>query len=121
MIEKSYSNLSPKKGWSWENPPGKIAEEKICESLTADVVIIGAGISGLAAGARCTQNGLSTIILDRNNNLFVRVAQVGVLDSAVMRRFGVAIDKKKFARGLGHGIRQSLQRGIVMGIYKKER
>lgn len=98
MISKSYSNLSPKRGWSWETPPEKIAEEKILETLTADVVIIGAGISGLAAAARCTQRGLNTIVLDRLSNLFVRVAQVGVLDSAVMRRCGVSIDKKKFAR-----------------------
>jgi hypothetical protein len=52
---KFYSNLSPKRGWSWETPPEKIPEEKIAGTLEADVAIIGGGISGLAAGARCAQ------------------------------------------------------------------
>lgn len=98
MEPKSYSNLSPKRGWSWETPPATIPEDQIVETLEADVAIIGGGISGLAAGARCVQRGMSVIIVDRFRELLGRAAHVGVLDSAVMRRLGITIDKKKFAR-----------------------
>jgi succinate dehydrogenase/fumarate reductase flavoprotein subunit len=95
---RSYSNLSPKRGWSWETPPAKIPEEQIAQTLEADVAIIGGGISGLAAGARCVQLGMSAVIVDRFRELMGRAGHVGVLDSAVMRRLGITIDKKRFAR-----------------------
>lgn len=95
---KSYSCLSAKRGWSWETPPAPIPEEQIAETLEADVAIVGGGISGLAAGARLTQQGMSVIIADRFSQLLGRAAHVGVLDSKVMRRLGIVIDKKKFAR-----------------------
>jgi succinate dehydrogenase/fumarate reductase flavoprotein subunit len=93
-----YSYLSPKRGWSWETPPEKIPDERISGTLEADVAIIGGGISGLAAGARCTQMGLSVVIADKFHEMLGRAAHVGVLDSAVMRRLGIVIDKKRFAR-----------------------
>ena len=98
MEPRSYSSLSPKRGWSWETPPAPIPESQIAETLEADVAIIGGGISGMAAGARCAQRGHSVIIVDRFRELLGRAAHVGVLDSAVMRRLGISIDKKKFAR-----------------------
>jgi succinate dehydrogenase/fumarate reductase flavoprotein subunit len=98
MQPRAYSNLSPKRGWSWETPPGKIPEDRIAETITADVAVIGGGISGLSAAARCVQKGLSVVVADRIGELIGRAAHVGVLDSAVMRRLGVAIDKKRFAR-----------------------
>lgn len=98
MELKAYSKLSPKRGWSWETPPEKIPEDKIIETLAADVLIIGGGVSGLATGARLTQKGKKVIIIDRYKNLLGRAGHVGVLDSAVMRRLGVKIDKQKFAR-----------------------
>lgn len=98
MDLKAYSSQSPKRGWSWETPPDPIPEAEITETLTADVAIIGGGISGLAAGARLTQLGKSVLIVDRYQNLLGRAGHVGVLDSAVMRRQGVSIDKAQFAR-----------------------
>jgi succinate dehydrogenase/fumarate reductase flavoprotein subunit len=98
MKTKSYSNLSPKRGWSWETPPEAIAEELITETIEADVAIIGGGISGLAAAARCTQMGLSVAVADRFHALMGRAAHVGVLESKTMTKFGLSIDKQKFAR-----------------------
>ncbi|SHH87161.1 FAD binding domain-containing protein [Sporobacter termitidis DSM 10068] len=98
MEPRSYCNLSPKRGWSWETPPAPVPEGQIAETVEADVVIMGGGISGLAAGARCVQRGLSVVIVDRFRALLGRAGHVGVLDSAVMRRLGVTIDKKRFAR-----------------------
>ena len=41
---------------------------------------------------------MKVVIVDRFRELMGRAGHVGVLDSAVMRRFGISIDKKKFAR-----------------------
>ena len=55
---KFYSNRSPKKGYSWETPPQPIPEDQIAETVTTEVLVIGGGISGLAASARCVDKGL---------------------------------------------------------------
>lgn len=98
MELKAYSNRSPHKGWSWETIPEKIPEDQIVETLEADVIVIGGGISGMAAAARLTQKGQRVIVLDRYKELVGRAAHVAALDSSVMRRLGVTIDKQKFAK-----------------------
>ncbi|NLN06960.1 MAG: FAD-binding protein [Firmicutes bacterium] len=87
-----------RKKYSWETPPPPIPEEEIVETLEADVAIVGGGIAGLAMGARCTQKGLSVIVVEKYKGLVARGAHVACLDSEVMRKHGVVIDKQQFAR-----------------------
>ena len=98
MEMKAYSNRSPRKGWSWETEPEKIPEEQIAETLEADVIIIGGGISGMAAAARLTQKGQKVIVIDRYKDMLGRAGHVAALDSRVMRRLGVSIDKQQFVK-----------------------
>ena len=95
-------NLGAKPCFAWETPPQPIPEEEIAETLEADVVIIGAGIAGLAAGARCTELGMSVIIVDKHNGLVAHGAHIACLDSPVMRKLGVVVDKEDFARRWMH-------------------
>ena len=83
---------------SWAKEPEKIAEEKIAETIETEVLIIGGGIAGLAAGARCTDMDLSCIVLEKYRGIVARGAHISCLDSEVMRKNGVHIDKKQFAR-----------------------
>ena len=98
MELKAYSNKSPRRGWSWETEPAPIPAEQIRETVEADVLVIGGGVSGLAAAARLTQRGKSVVVIDRYKDLLGRAGHVGVTDSCVMRRHGVTIDKESFAR-----------------------
>lgn len=94
---KFYSRLSPKKGYSWETPPAPVPDSKIAETYTADVVVIGGGISGLSAAARCTSKGLSCIVIDKNSKLVAFAGQVAAINTKVMAENGIVIDKKQFA------------------------
>ena len=98
MEPKPYSRLSPKEGWSWETPPEKIPEEKISETVERDVIVVGGGISGLAASARLGQKGLSVITLDKCAAPGGHGWQIAALDSPVMRQYGKKIDKYEFVR-----------------------
>ena len=98
MKNKPYSNQSPKEGWSWETPPDKIPEEQVKETLTSDVVVIGAGISGLAASTRLAQKGLKVITLDKCDAAGGHGWQIAMLDSPLMRKMGKKIDKYEFVR-----------------------
>jgi succinate dehydrogenase/fumarate reductase flavoprotein subunit len=98
MEPRAYSNLTPKQGWSWETPPAAIPESRVKENVEADVAIIGGGLSGLAAGARCASLGMSVIIADKSNSPASCDGRVGVLDSPLMLMNGISINKKQFAR-----------------------
>jgi len=95
-------NAKEKLRYAWETPPAPVPEEQIVETLEADVAIIGAGIAGLAAGARCTELGLSVIVVDKFTGLVAHGAHIACLDSPVMRRLGVKIDRQEFARRWMH-------------------
>jgi fumarate reductase flavoprotein subunit len=49
----------------WLGVPPKIDESKVSETVTADVVIVGAGVAGCAAGLAAVENGASVIILEK--------------------------------------------------------
>jgi succinate dehydrogenase/fumarate reductase flavoprotein subunit len=94
---KYYSSRSPKRGYSWETSPPPVPEGKIAETLEADVLVIGGGISGLAAGARCTAKGLDAIIIDKNSHLVALAGQIAAVNTSVMASKGIHIDKKQLA------------------------
>ncbi|MBR3060713.1 MAG: FAD-binding protein [Oscillospiraceae bacterium] len=98
MRPRAYSNLSPKRGWSWETPPPPIREEDIRESWEADAVIIGGGISGLAAGARMAQAGLKVIIVDKYKQMMAHAGQISAVNTRVMEEKGFHVNKAQLAR-----------------------
>ena len=81
---KFYSNRSPKRGYSWETPPAPIPETEIVETLEADAVIIGGGISGLAAAARITDRGLSGIVIDKNAHMVALAGLIAAFNTKIM-------------------------------------
>lgn len=94
---KFYSKRSPKRGHSWETEPKDIPDTKISDSHEVDVVVIGGGISGLAAAARCSAKGLSCIVIDKNEKLVAIGAQVAAINTKTMAEKGLSIDKTQFA------------------------
>jgi succinate dehydrogenase/fumarate reductase flavoprotein subunit len=94
---KFYSNRSKHKGYSWETPPAPVAESDIAETVTAEVIVLGGGISGLAASARCAYRGLKVITLDKNEKLQALAGQIAAVNSRVMAEKGITIDKKQLA------------------------
>ena len=94
---KFYSKNSPKSGYTWETEPDKIPDSQIAETLEADVIIIGAGISGLAASARCSAKGLKCITLDKNQKMTAVAGQFAAINTKCMAELGLHVDKKQLA------------------------
>jgi fumarate reductase flavoprotein subunit len=83
---------------SWDTPPAPIPEADILETVQADVVIVGGGISGLATAARCTQLGLKCVVLEKFHGIVAHGAHIASIGSKLQRENGVIINKKQFAR-----------------------
>ena len=94
---KFYSQKSPKKGFSWETPPTPIPESEIAETVTSEVLVIGGGISGLAASARCVDLGLKVVTLDKNEKMRALAGQIAAVNSRIMAEKGIHIDEKVLA------------------------
>ena len=86
------------KRWTWETPPEPIPESQISETVEADAIIIGGGISGLATAARATELGLKVIVLEKTAGFVAHGMEISSVGSSVQRRYGVNIDKAQFAR-----------------------
>jgi succinate dehydrogenase/fumarate reductase flavoprotein subunit len=90
------------KRWSWETPPEPISEDQISETVEADTIIIGGGISGLATAAHATELGLHVIVIEKTGGFVAHGGEVASVGSSVQRANGVNIDKKQFARDWIH-------------------
>ncbi|MDR2357843.1 MAG: FAD-binding protein [Oscillospiraceae bacterium] len=86
------------KRWSWETPPDPIPEERITETVEADAIIVGGGISGLATAARAAELGLKVIVLEKTGGFVAHGMEISSIGSSVQRRYGVHVDKYQFAR-----------------------
>ncbi len=84
--------------YPWQTPPEPILESEIIETLETDVVVVGAGISGLSAAAKAAENGADVLVLEKGKNWVGRGGHFGVVESRYMDSLGVHIDKKRFAR-----------------------
>ena len=75
-----------------EIPPDPISESSIKSTLSADVVIVGAGVTGLSAARAASEAGASVIVIDKANT-YSMAGQFGVIDSRVHKHFNIKIDK----------------------------
>lgn len=49
--------------WSFEVPPEPVSDDEIVETITADVVVIGSGMSGLCTAASALESGADVIVV----------------------------------------------------------
>ena len=91
-------SISRQRNYPWETPPAPLSEEQIAETIETEIVIIGGGISGLSAAARCTQLGMKVIVLEKSGGFVGHGAHVASVGSDCQRENGVFIDKNQFAR-----------------------
>ena len=85
------ANTTGKAGF--ELPPPPIPAKDIRETLTADVVVVGAGIAGLTAALSATQAGARTILIERGPTYNVRGLHNAAIASRLQQRAGIKIDK----------------------------
>lgn len=84
--------------WSWDVAPEPIAEDQIVETIEKDVVIIGAGLAGVAAACSASENGLSVAIVEKMGEPSLRGGAFGSVNNRYWREAGVEIDVEAVAR-----------------------
>ncbi len=84
---------------AWRIPPEPISEERIEQTYEADVVIVGAGHSGVAAARACAEAGLSVRVIETmvEKNYWAYGIDFGHINSDFLRSKGVPpVDEIEF-------------------------
>ena len=96
MAPAAHADEEPAaEGPSWLGTPPGITDDMCAETLEADVVVIGAGVSGLAVARSASEAGASVIVLERMETITVRGHTFGCLDSKVHKELGAEYDKQE--------------------------
>ena len=77
----------------WLGVEPEISDKDIKETLETDVLIIGAGVSGLHAARAASEKGARVIVLEKASRFQVRSGQYGTLGNKFQRELGIKYDK----------------------------
>ncbi len=80
---------------AWFTAPAAVADADIAETVESDVVVVGAGMSGIAAACSSAERGLKVTVLEKGSTWSGRGFGIGVADSKVIRAAGLSIDRAK--------------------------
>ena len=75
--------------WSFEVVPDPIAEDQIAETKSADVVVVGCGMSGMVTAVSAAEGGLSVIIVSASEAAVSRGGSNNAVYSKVMEEMGL--------------------------------
>jgi fumarate reductase flavoprotein subunit len=80
---------------SFETPPPPIPDKDIRKTVEAEVVVVGAGISGLTAALSAAEAGARTVVLEKGETFHHRGLHNAAISSRLQKEAGIEIDKDK--------------------------
>jgi succinate dehydrogenase/fumarate reductase flavoprotein subunit len=86
------------KQWSWEAKPAPIADSEIKNTVDADVVVIGAGLTGFCAALSAQEAGAHPVIIDKNATFACRGGHITAFQTKVQESLGVKVDGRQVIR-----------------------
>ena len=88
----SASGQAEKAKLNFEKIPSSIPSASIKERITADVVVVGAGISGVIAALSAQQAGANTVVLQKGPCILTHGTAFGAIDTKLQKAAGVKIN-----------------------------
>jgi fumarate reductase flavoprotein subunit len=79
--------------WSFEIPPPPIPQKEIKKVITADVVVVGAGLAGLCAAGSAAEAGAKTILLEKGSSPSFRGMAIAAVNSRLQKEAGIEINR----------------------------
>jgi fumarate reductase flavoprotein subunit len=83
------------KAFSFEAPPSPIPESEIHQQISTDVVVIGAGTSGLVCANAAVENGAKVVVIASSSMPVGRGGSNHAFNSKLMRKLGLKSDPAK--------------------------
>jgi succinate dehydrogenase/fumarate reductase flavoprotein subunit len=75
--------------WAFEIAPDPVPEDQIAETVEADVIVVGAGMSGLVSAVSCAEGGLDVVLVTASEGAVSRGGSNNAVYSTVMEELGL--------------------------------
>ena len=85
---------------AFETPPPPIPSREIGETRESDVVVVGAGVAGLAAALSAAEAGASVTLIDKLSSFSARGGDITALNSKQHERLKIRVDPEKIIHDL---------------------
>jgi fumarate reductase flavoprotein subunit len=85
---------------SFLTPPAPIAQADIKETVSADVVIVGAGVCGLMAALSAAETGAKTILIEKSEKFNARGGHNAAINSKIQQQEGLKYEPAQVVRDL---------------------
>lgn len=99
---------------SWRDAPDLIPQDQLAEAYVSDIVIVGAGNAGMAAGMRAIERGASVTIVEKLSAVGASRSSIAAIDSRMQKAAGIALNKHEVVEELckyaSHRVDQKLIR-----------
>ncbi len=82
----------------WADPPRPHSPEEFRETYETEVLVVGAGISGMSCALRAAQGGAKVTVMEKLGKCTARGFNMGVVNSSVMERYGIRNDPDAVVR-----------------------
>ena len=100
-------------GHTWENPPEPIPASQIAQTVDCDVLVIGAGVAGLAAAEAAAARGAKTVVLEQWSTFTTHGADNCAINTKAQESWGVHFDKALIARSLYNWTQQAANYDLI--------
>lgn len=87
-------------GEDWTAPPAPIEESEIAETIEADIVIVGAGTSGIPAALTAVEEGAKTVLLEKGDTFFAAPNWFAGIGSRYQNELGLTFDRNEIVNDL---------------------
>lgn len=84
---------APAGGYSWEIAPAAITD--IAKTVDTDILVIGAGLSGLSTACSAAESGGKVTVVEKTSSYVGRGGGFGALKSRYMDELGITVDRSK--------------------------
>ena len=78
--------------YAWAAEPEDIPADEIVETVEADAVIVGAGLSGVTAALSAAEHGLNVVLLEKGRRNSARGFHMAAANSRLLKKYGVEND-----------------------------
>ena len=112
---RKRKDMVPDREYSFEKPPAPVPSGDIKETIEAEVVVVGAGVSGLSAALSATEAGARTVLIEKMAGCQGRGYDNAFIDSRLQKKMGIEMDKDEIILNLlKYGNNQADQRLVRM-------
>jgi fumarate reductase flavoprotein subunit len=112
-------NIVPERQFSFEIPPEPIPSGDIKETVSTEIVIVGAGISGTCAAVSAAEEGAKVILLEKQKTFQGFGGHNAAIGSRLQKKLGIEIDREDvIANLMRYAANKPDQRLIRMWAYE---